>query len=298
MVLLGHRLIMGALPGVSVLCPTYGRTRTLVELIASFYRQTYTGPVELVILNDLTQQKLALHPTMVCNDRPVDILTAAERFPTLGAKRNALLDLAQYPLVAFWDDDDIYLPGFLEGAVQRYEAAAAYGWRLSRASHSWLLSGEPPLLRIMDAGPLWTAVIECDIIPALGGFPLQDTEADVVIFDKMNAAGLVPGESNTPGMPQFIRRWGTIPYEQVSILRLEKYPSAPDAERRRLYTASVQRRLDDGSEPSGDVLLRPSWNSAYDTIARSVFGANNRPNMAEPPSKPIGPSLERLRGLR
>jgi hypothetical protein len=285
------------LPGVSVLCPTYGRTRTLVELIESFYRQTYAGPVELVILNDLVQQNLVLHPSIIRSDRPVDILTAAERFPTLGAKRNTLLDLAQYPLVAFWDDDDIYLPGFLEGAVRRYEAAAKQGWRMSRASHSWLLSGDPPVLRVMDGGPFWTAVVERDLLLALDGFPLQDTQADVVLFDRMNAAGLVPGESNTPGMPQFIRRWGTTPYEQVSILRLEKHPGTSDMERRCLYTADVQRRLDKGLEPSGSVVLRPMWNSPYDTIAQAVFGDRDRPNMNEPPSRAIGPSLERLRGL-
>ncbi len=111
-----------ALPSVTCLCPTYGRFERLRDAVACFLLQDYPGARRLLILNDATAPiRLAsarnseLHPPYggQAQNRRVDVFNAPARFATLGHKRQALLDAAQTPLVAHWDDDDIYLPWHL-----------------------------------------------------------------------------------------------------------------------------------------------------------------------------------------
>lgn len=93
---------MSALPDISVLVPTYCRTRLLQDALACFLQQSYPGDSELVILNDFDNQTLRF-------DNPrVRIVNETVRSP-LGTKRNRLINLARYDVVTLWDDDDIYL---------------------------------------------------------------------------------------------------------------------------------------------------------------------------------------------
>ena len=92
------------LPGISVLVPTYGRTHQLAELVYSYSIQRYQGKSELIILNDRHDQNIIYN-----EDPTVKIINVKERYETMGHKRNSLVELAQYPLVTSWDDDDIFL---------------------------------------------------------------------------------------------------------------------------------------------------------------------------------------------
>ncbi|MCK4283144.1 MAG: glycosyltransferase family 2 protein [Candidatus Brocadiae bacterium] len=99
-------------PAVTCLCPTYGRFERLRDAIACFLLQDYSGEKRLLILND------APVPLLTGPHLPfVQVRNAPTRYPTLGHKRQALLELAETPLVAHWDDDDLYLPWHLRQCV-------------------------------------------------------------------------------------------------------------------------------------------------------------------------------------
>jgi hypothetical protein len=94
-------------PLVSFLCPTFGRVSTFPdvfeELLFWFLAQDYPNK-ELVILNDTPGQIIS------CQVPGVRIFNQSERIPTLGMKRNLLVELAQGEVCLPQDDDDVSLP--------------------------------------------------------------------------------------------------------------------------------------------------------------------------------------------
>ena len=84
-------------PKLSILTPTIpGREKQLAELQAKIEAQAGTLPVEHLCFCDNKK-------------RPI------------GAKRQALVDIARGDYVAFVDDDDDILPGYVEGIVNAME---------------------------------------------------------------------------------------------------------------------------------------------------------------------------------
>lgn len=100
------------------ICPTYGRGPERIHLlndaVASFAWQELDGlTAELLILNDASTQELV---TKVPNVR---IINSEYRWPTLGDKYNAMLNLASGGIILPWEDDDISLPHRIRQSVER-----------------------------------------------------------------------------------------------------------------------------------------------------------------------------------
>ncbi len=103
----------------SCICLTYARPDVLEEAIYSFLQQDYSGPKELVILNDYDQQILEFdHPE-------VRVINLPKRLHTVGEKRNMAVALAAHDLLFVWDDDDIYLPHRLSFLLERFDPKRA-----------------------------------------------------------------------------------------------------------------------------------------------------------------------------
>ena len=111
-------------PAITCLCPTYGRFERLRDAVACFLLQDYPGLTHLLVLNDAFDP-ICLLPggltALLWADIEVRILNSKDRYANLGAKRQALLEAAQTPTVAHWDDDDLYLPWHLTDAVAALE---------------------------------------------------------------------------------------------------------------------------------------------------------------------------------
>jgi glycosyltransferase involved in cell wall biosynthesis len=124
-----------SLPYISCVCPTYGRppshTRLLEECVESFLRQDYTGPKELIILNDCASQILN------CSSPDVRVVNIPKRVPNLGGKYNLLVNLSRGAVIVPWEDDDISLPGRISQAVDRLSDGLGY----FNPQATWFMNG-------------------------------------------------------------------------------------------------------------------------------------------------------------
>ena len=101
-------------PLVTCIMPTYGRPDYAAESLAMFLEQDYLNR-ELIILNDCPEQVFkGTFPN-------VRIINSQVRYPTLGEKRNAMIEEARGELIAIWDDDDVYLPWRLSYSVEEMQ---------------------------------------------------------------------------------------------------------------------------------------------------------------------------------
>ncbi len=93
---------------ISIITPTFGRERCLPSLYRSFAEQTHSDR-ELLIHDDSPSPSpffTALH------DARVTYIHARARV-SIGEKRNHLIERASGELIASFDDDDFYAPGYL-----------------------------------------------------------------------------------------------------------------------------------------------------------------------------------------
>ena len=112
---------------LSVCCCTFNRPHLLGEMIESFQRQTYPkSHCELIILDDGGQYSDVRGENW-------QIVSFSRRFASLGEKRNACVSLtsheSEYFVVA--DDDDIYLPWWLECHARNFERGALWSFASS-----------------------------------------------------------------------------------------------------------------------------------------------------------------------
>ncbi|RJL21689.1 glycosyltransferase family 2 protein [Bailinhaonella thermotolerans] len=99
-------------PSVAVIVPTLGdRPTLLAETLASVAAQDYGGEITTVVVHDRAAPDPALAAERV-------ILVPNDRAPNAAGARNAgVLAAPETDLVAFCDDDDVWLPGKLRAQV-------------------------------------------------------------------------------------------------------------------------------------------------------------------------------------
>lgn len=110
---------------VSAVCCTYGRFSCVERVINCFLAQTYPEK-ELIIFNTDTDSPyndepcvLAAHGILIVN-KSIDMVTK-QPYTNVGAIRRDALQFASGELTVTFDDDDIFLPYFMQQAVDRME---------------------------------------------------------------------------------------------------------------------------------------------------------------------------------
>lgn len=110
---------------LSVLTPTRNRVSHFALAVECMRRQTWTDPVEWVIVEDGEQDIRSL-----LTDLPENITVRYERVEgvePIGKKRNRCLDLATGPIYVFWDDDDFYHMEYLAETYKSLAEQSLYG---------------------------------------------------------------------------------------------------------------------------------------------------------------------------
>ena len=104
---------------VSVIMPVFNAQRYLKDSIQSVIRQTY-NIWELIIVDDGSDdESLSLCQDFARNDRRIKVYSKENGGAS--SARNYGLSRAQGKFVTFIDDDDIYIPQFLEAAVEAFD---------------------------------------------------------------------------------------------------------------------------------------------------------------------------------
>lgn len=165
--------------GISVLVPTFCRTSTLAEAVACYLNQDWQGPSELVIYNDFNLQHLMVDLKLPPN-KSIKIYNSTVREETLGHKRNAMLKMASYDIITFWDDDDIYLPHRLSIGFDLLESTR----EATREPKEWHLLADGSLI-IKYARPFGTMTLRKKVIDEVGGFPNLERLQDVHFASKL-----------------------------------------------------------------------------------------------------------------
>lgn len=224
---------------IAVVCVTYNRPRQLGQMIRCFQRQDYVQR-ELVILDDAGQYASSEGPGW-------RLASIAERFATLGEKRNAAARLVSpdAEALAVWDDDDLYMPWAL-----RASAAA-----LARAAWSrpgLVLHPQPDgSLRQHRTGGLFHSgwAYRRDAFDRAGGYPPINNGEDRGLAERFDRLGVGSSDLCTLGFPPFlVYRWaggmhlswaGPKGYENWGRLAVEPAAVEPDDSPLRLEEANI-----------------------------------------------------------
>lgn len=181
-------------PKIAVCCPTYGRPDIISTLVGCFARQDYPADrCEMVILDDGDQ---LVPGTYHFQGKEVRVYSQAERFPTLGEKRNAVRKLVSEDVEAItqWDDDDVFLPWALEAMADRLrcEGIALGSWMYSQRGNGSIIL-ERKVSHTMCAFRL-------DTFDALGGYPPGNCGEDTTFLSwciGKHGKGHFPKSQNT-----------------------------------------------------------------------------------------------------
>src|SRR5437660_725329 len=114
-------------PAVSVILPVYNRAAFLEQAFDSIRSQRFRD-WELVVIDDgsMDDTPAAVARLAAGIDRPVRYVRQ-ENQGAYGA-RNTGLDLAAGRYIAFFDSDDVWLPGYLESAAAALDSNPDVDW--------------------------------------------------------------------------------------------------------------------------------------------------------------------------
>ncbi len=120
-----------AWPSVSVVIPVYNRTRFLPAAIQSVLDQEYAGEMTVVVVDDGSERPVRAS----LGDAFPSVRWVQQRNQGLGAARQSGSEATQSTLVAYQDDDDLWLPGKLRRQVNFLNAHPDVGVVFSDVCH-------------------------------------------------------------------------------------------------------------------------------------------------------------------
>ena len=236
------------IPHITILCPTYGRPRRLEELLSCFLRQDY-GNCSLHVWNDHPEQVLRF-----IHDR-VTIENIRPRFTSYGAKRQFMLEACRPGLVAFWDDDDIYLPNHLSYSIGHH---AHYKTQCSKHLFHWVDGGHSKY-RITAAGWCNTLLADRDLLLGAGGFDSVPNHTCEGLIRRLIATGhLVGSGAWDHEQPTFIYRQGDGNHH---------------ISRESVATAHMSMDLHADTREHGIIQLLPHWERDYQAVADASWNS-------------------------
>ncbi len=207
---------------IAAICPTFRRPKLIPGIVHMFQQQTHADKV-LLILDDGGSFDLQFQACSSGDDDLSGVFVTStsraswilhsvpRRYETVWHKFNDLIDLAESggaDAIALMEDDDCYLPGYLEAHARALETAP---W--SASPRVWFRepNHEPriePAMRRFHGGWAYTL----DAIREVGGYPTKPYGSDTGLSDRLwNKFGR-PADPWPDGSPQYVYRWQTSGY--------------------------------------------------------------------------------------
>lgn len=238
-------------PPVSILINAFGRTWILNEALAAAHEQNYAGIIEIVVVNDLQEQRLVA-PARTHLGRDWSVHNLPTRHRSLGEKRNAGFALCTYPTIIMADDDDIMLPWSVRTLVAEHLRTGKPTWA---GSHFYSL-GSPPEweVKVIPYQSAQHGLVTKAHHLDLDGFKPLSTKDDIEFYHRA-LAKYGPRCRAELERPEYIYRWGT-----------DTYHLAGSSDCVSSWERAYQTALDDirsGREPGGRVELAPQLMHDY-----------------------------------
>ncbi|WP_141004519.1 glycosyltransferase family 2 protein [Nocardioides humi] len=217
------------LPDVDVVIATHDRPVLVREAIAAVVGQAYPGRVRCIVVFDRSTPDPDLCAYGDGDRRTVDVV-ANDRSPGLAGARNTGILAGDGALVAFCDDDDLWLPGKLERQVRALVAGGpptcVTGIEVDYDGTTTTRVPTPASLelrhlvrrRVMEAHPSTVLVRRRELLKDIGLVDEDIPGSYGEDFDWMIRAAGAGGFHVVPaplvrvrwGGSQFSRQWGTI----------------------------------------------------------------------------------------
>lgn len=236
------------LTDITVTIPTFTRVTLLQEALASVFRQDYKGPITILVINDQPRQVLSLDPVSIPDGMSVRIINIKQLFPSLGAKRDWLLQHVNTKWVTFLDDDDLWMPWHLHSM---FAGAPDTCWAIfpkeefRHELQRWSYGPVPGGLNI---------AVDTAIAKQIGFDHDLNVGEDNAFRNSVLA--MCGNNIHRPANPGRVYRIGT------GSLHISRSLKGVEVDRDR-FIASAAAKLNAGDEPHGKVLLAPIWRRDY-----------------------------------
>ena len=203
-------------PDVSVVIPTYNRISMLEDAIASIFKQTFIGGIEIIVVDDCSSDNT---PQIVREKYPTVQLIVLSQNSGPSAARNKGIAAARGRYTAFLDSDDLWEPDYLRSQVSTLEkkseenapffcVSGIFIWDTARSRKSYRSQGpypeySSPIHHLLSAGSFIhmpsSALFPRDIFTKVGLFDesLRFGE-DTDLYIRMLLAGYQPVFNKKP----------------------------------------------------------------------------------------------------
>ena len=243
--------------GISCYCATYGRPKQLIEnSIQCFLEQDYSGPKELIILNDCKYQKYVFdHPE-------VKIVNLDEKIPILGVKFNETVKLCKYDLLATWEDDDIFLKHRLSYSSHRLKNDVVFH------SYNCFKETKIKLIEPYYAYAHSTHLIDKNLFYDVGGYEELDVgHIDLSLMKKISdKTGFYTQEIPSLKDRFYIYRWNTSASYHASGFSQKNSQSGLSV----LVEQDILSKIEKGTLDAGEIILKPKLSyNFYDYLPQS-----------------------------
>lgn len=131
-------------PDVDVIIPSFNPTQQLHDVINSIKKQEYKGKINVFIIDDASLPEYAQHYDTLPTD--INVIRLAQNNGGPAQPRNIGLDHSSSPLIAFCDNDDIWMPDHLICAVQTLKSTGSHFYSGSKVETALGKPTEKPKL--------------------------------------------------------------------------------------------------------------------------------------------------------
>ena len=233
---------MSELPNVSCFCPTYGRTKLLMESVNCFLNQDYKGKKELIILNDFDQQELFF------NHPEVKVINS-KKIKKLSDKFNECISHCSGDYIFVWEDDDIFLPWRISFSINNLDKNGCF--------HTRQAFKEIDHKKIVFSDNLHHSALcmHRDCWEKIGFYSESDgTTIDTLLFNKIkDEYGIIHQQINNENIYN-IYRYETTNHYHGSML------GQNFSERALIY---LQEKIKNKEEPTDRIIIKPYWKYDY-----------------------------------
>jgi len=249
---------------ISTLTVTYGRTAFLKNALYGLNHQDCPVPYQIVILNTCPQQRLTVFSDNLGFPN-VKVVNLDRRPACLGEARNIGVAACDGRVIRVVDDDDFVLSGDLRLYADAFAQNPDCAWILINSQFYM----ERDTIKAISPGAMHQFAFTKESWQAVGGYPALTCGEDRGFVSALQER--FTGKKITPAKPQYVYCWSQGSFHASG--SGDDVPGGVKIHDR--IGADLENRIRAGSEPVGNVLIKPALKHDYERMA-AEFLAKSR----------------------